>query len=67
MPGCPVHDAEASSSRTALPTSGGHAGSPKRERERVDALPDHFAEALAEQELWQELHNHGASLNRALN
>jgi hypothetical protein len=27
----------------------------------------HFAEAQAEQELWEELRDHGASLNRALN
>jgi hypothetical protein len=27
----------------------------------------HFVEALAEQGLWQELRDHGASLNRALN
>jgi hypothetical protein len=41
--------------------------SPERERERVDAPPTHFAEAQAEQELWQELHDHSASLNWALN
>jgi hypothetical protein len=28
--------------------------------------PPHFAEAQAEQELWEELRDHGASLNRAL-
>jgi hypothetical protein len=39
----------------------------ERERERVDAPPPHFAEAQAEQELWEELCDHGASLNRALN
>jgi hypothetical protein len=38
-----------------------------RERERVDVQPPHFAEAQAEQELWEELHDHGASLNRELN
>jgi hypothetical protein len=37
------------------------------ERERVDAPPPHFAEAQAEQELWEELHDHGVSLNWALN
>jgi hypothetical protein len=35
-------------------------------RERVDA-PPHFAEAQAEQELWEELRDHDTSLNRALN
>jgi hypothetical protein len=27
----------------------------------------HFADAQAEQQLWEELRDHGASLNRALN
>jgi hypothetical protein len=39
----------------------------KQERERVDAPPAHFADAQAEQALWQEFHDHGTSLNRALN
>jgi hypothetical protein len=64
-PGRPTHAAEASSSRVALPSSGGPTASP--ERERVDAPPAHFAEAQAEQDLWQELRDHDASLNRALN
>jgi hypothetical protein len=59
-------DAEASSSHAGLPASGGFAVSPERERERVDAPPPHFAEAQTEQELWKELRDHGASLNRAL-
>jgi hypothetical protein len=58
---------EASSSRTGLPASGGHAASPERGRERVDAPSPHFADAHAEQELWEELRDHGTSLNRALN
>jgi hypothetical protein len=29
--------------------------------------PPHFAEARAEEELWEELRDHDASLNRALN
>jgi hypothetical protein len=36
-------------------------------REPVDAPPVHFVEAQAEQGLWQELRDHGASLNRTLN
>jgi hypothetical protein len=40
---------------------------PEREGERAGAPPAHFVEAQAEQELWQELRDHGASLNRALN
>jgi hypothetical protein len=38
-----------------------------QERERAGAPPAHFVEAQAEQGLWQELRDHGASLNRALN
>jgi hypothetical protein len=34
--------------------------------ERVDEPPA-FADAQEEQQLWEELHDHGASLNRALN
>jgi hypothetical protein len=30
-------------------------------------LPAHFADAQAEQALWQKFRDHGASLNRALN
>jgi hypothetical protein len=40
---------------------------PEQERERADAPLAHFASAQAEQALWQEFHDHGASLNRALN
>jgi hypothetical protein len=46
---------------------GGLAASPERQRERVDAPPAYFVEDQAEQELWQELRDHDASLNRALN
>jgi hypothetical protein len=63
----PADGAGASSSHSALPASGGPAAHPERERDRAGALPVHFVEAQAEQELWQELHDHGASLNRALN
>jgi hypothetical protein len=63
----PADSAGASSSHTALPASGGPAAHPERERERAGAPPAHFVEAQAEQELWQELRDHGASLNRALN
>jgi hypothetical protein len=63
----PTHGAEASSSRVALPASGGPAVHPEQERERVDAPPAHFASAPAEQALWQDFRDHGATLNRALN
>jgi hypothetical protein len=65
--GCLADSAGASSSRAALSTSGGPAAHPEQERERAGAPPAYFVEAQAEQELWQELHDHGASLNRALN
>jgi hypothetical protein len=67
MSGRPADGAEASSSRAILPASDGTAAYPEQERERVDAPPAHFADAQAEQALWQEFRDHGASLNRALN
>jgi hypothetical protein len=39
----------------------------EQEREHADAPPAHFIEAQTKQGLWQELRDHGASLNRALN
>jgi hypothetical protein len=57
--GGPVDGARASSSHA------GHAA--HQERENAGAPPSHFVEAQAEQGLWQELRDHGASLNRALN
>jgi hypothetical protein len=36
-------------------------------QEEADAPPAHFIDAQAEQGLWEELRDHGASLNRALN
>jgi hypothetical protein len=57
--GHPADGAGASSSR-AEPAA-------RQERGNVGAPPAHFVEAQAEQGLWQELRDHGASLNRALN
>jgi hypothetical protein len=51
------HDAEASSSRADPSASG---------EERVE-VPPVFADAQEEQQLWGELRDHGAALNRALN
>jgi hypothetical protein len=59
--GGPVDGVGASSSHA------GPAACPEQERERADAPPTHFVEAQVEQGLWQELHDHGASLNQALN
>jgi hypothetical protein len=67
MSGCPTHDVEASSSRAALPASGGIATRPGQERECVNTSPTHFSEAQAEQALWREFRDHDASLNRAVN
>jgi hypothetical protein len=52
------HGAEASFSRAGPPASG---------EERVDEPPSHFVDAQEEQQLWEELRDHSASLNRALN
>jgi hypothetical protein len=65
--GRPADGAEASSSRAVLPASDGAAARPEQGRERAITPPPHFADAKAEQELWQEFRDHGASLNRALN
>jgi hypothetical protein len=65
--GCPADGAGASSSHAALPASGGPAAHPEQERARAGTPPAHFVKAQAEQELWQELRDHSASLNRALN
>jgi hypothetical protein len=56
--GGPRHGAEASSSRVGPPSSG---------EERADVPSPRFADAQEEQQLWEELCDHGASLNRALN
>jgi hypothetical protein len=67
MSGRPADGAEASSSCAVLPASDGTAVRPEQKQERTDAPPAHFASAQAEQALWQEFRDHGASLNRALN
>jgi hypothetical protein len=60
------HDVEASSSHAA-PGSSGPAADPGQGQERVDAPSPLFVDAQEEQQLWEELRGHGASLNRALN
>jgi hypothetical protein len=59
--GCAVDGSGASSSRA------GPAAHLEQGREHADAPPAHFIEAQAEQGLWHDLRDHGASLNRALN
>jgi hypothetical protein len=66
-PGRPTDGAEALSSHGVLPASDGTAARPEQGRERADAPTAHFASAQAEQTLWQEFRDQGASLNRALN
>jgi hypothetical protein len=60
-PGGPADGAGASSSQA------GPAVCPEQERQHAGAPPAHFVKAQAKQGLWQELRDHGASLNRALN
>jgi predicted nucleic acid-binding Zn-ribbon protein len=61
------HGAEASSSRAGRHAPSDPAASLGQGQERVDAAPPHFADAQEEQQLWEELRSHGASLNWALN
>jgi hypothetical protein len=58
---------EASSSRAAPAGSSGPAADPGQGQERVDAPSPLFVDAQEEQQLWEELRDHGASLNRELN
>jgi hypothetical protein len=67
MPRRPTHSTEASSSRAGLPAPDATVARLKQEREHASAPPGHFNEAQAEQALWQEFRDHGASLNNALN
>jgi hypothetical protein len=61
------HGAEASSSHAGPPGSSDPAVGPGQGQEHVDAPSPLFTDAHEEQQLWEELHGHGASLNRALN
>jgi hypothetical protein len=54
MSGRPADGAEASSSRAVLPASDDVAARPEQEWERAITPPTHFADAQAEQALWQE-------------
>jgi hypothetical protein len=53
--------------RLTPPASSDPAASLGQGQESVDAPPPHFADTQEEQQLWEELRGHGASLNRALN
>jgi hypothetical protein len=67
MPWQPTHDVEAASSRVGLPAPNVTVARLEQEREHASAPPAHFNETQAEQALWQEFRDHGASLNNALN
>jgi hypothetical protein len=67
MPWHPTHGVEASSSRAALPAPDGTVARLEQEREQACTPPAHFNEAQAEQVLWKEFCDHGASLNNTLN
>jgi hypothetical protein len=58
---------EASSSRAGLPAPNTTVAGLEQGREPAGAPPAYFNEAQAEQALWQEFRDHGASLNNALN
>jgi hypothetical protein len=60
------YSVEASSSHTPLGSSG-PAADPRQGQERVDAPSPLFVDTQEEQQLWEELRDHGASLNRVLN
>jgi hypothetical protein len=61
------HGVEASSSHATPLGSSGLAADPGQGQEHVDAPSPLFVDAQEEQQLWEELRVHGASLNRALN
>jgi hypothetical protein len=63
----PSRGAEASSSRTALPAPDTVVVLLEQERGHASVPSAHFDEAQAEQALWQEFRDHGASLNNTLN
>jgi hypothetical protein len=62
-----THSAGTSSSRVGLPAPNTIVVRLEQEREPVGAPPAYFNEAQAEQALWEEFRDHGASLNNALN
>jgi hypothetical protein len=62
-----VRDAEASSSRAGLPAPNTTVACLEQEQDPANVLPAYFNEAQAEQALWQEFRDYGASLNNMLN
>jgi hypothetical protein len=62
-----MHGVESLSSRAGLPAPNTTVMHLEQGREPAGAPPTYFNEAQAEQALWQELRDHRASLNNALN
>jgi hypothetical protein len=67
MPRQLTHGTEASSSRAGLLASNTTVARLEQEREPASVPPAYFNEAQAEQALWREFQDHGASLNNTLN
>jgi hypothetical protein len=61
------HGVKAPLSHAAPAGSSGLAADPGQGQDCVDAPSPLFVDAQEEQQLWEELRGHGASLNRALN
>jgi hypothetical protein len=66
MPRRPTHGTGASSSSAGLPAPNTTVVRLEQEREPTSEPPAYFNEAQAEQTLWQEFRDHGASLNNTL-
>jgi hypothetical protein len=62
----PVHDTEASTSRSAPPASDVVVSQPKQGLRRPSVPHALLDEAQVEQALWQEFRDHGTSINNAL-
>jgi hypothetical protein len=62
----PAHDPGASTSHTAPPTSNAAVARPEQELRHAGSSPAHFDEAKAEQALWQEFRDYGASIDNVL-
>jgi hypothetical protein len=56
----------AGGSRRGVEASSSHVAPPGLGEERIDE-PTAFADTQEEQQLWEDLRDHGASLNRTLN
>jgi hypothetical protein len=62
----PAHDTKASTSQAAPPASDVTVSQPEQGLHHPSALPTLFDDAQAEQALWQEFRDRGASIKNAL-